>query len=340
MAEGRVFLRELTSDHYGLREQRRLQLAAPRVRDDSWVFASGGSGYSGAERGEDSRAWWRLAPGDDPFLSQSLQVHFVQLPPHGSNGGHGHQNEAAFYILEGRGYEIHDGRRYDWEQGDLVLVHTDSVHQHFNPYDEPATALVIKAKTAWMYLGLWQQGTSGPFDDEHGRFGPRADWSELWTPGVEERAKVVSGAATGWDVTPLGKIQVLSSPQRSDVRCFSVDAFVMEIEPDGCSARRWQMADEVLHVLSGSGHSLHWQVEAEIAERYYARVATEPSRHDIRAGDTLYVPHNTIAQHLAAGPEPLVLLSGQNRLFKHLGYDRTRILEPASAYQGAALSKG
>ena len=57
-----------------------------------------------------------------------------------SNDGHGHQNEAAFYILEGRGYEIHDDKRYDWEKGDLVFVHTDSVHRHYNPYDERAAA--------------------------------------------------------------------------------------------------------------------------------------------------------------------------------------------------------
>ena len=48
----------------------------------------------------------------------------------------GHQNEAVFYILKGKGYEIHDDKRYDWEAGDLVVVHTDSVHRHFNDGDE------------------------------------------------------------------------------------------------------------------------------------------------------------------------------------------------------------
>jgi hypothetical protein len=41
----------------------------------------------------------------------------------------------------------------------------------------------MKAKCAWMYLGLLQQGKSGPIADE-GKFGPREDWSEIWTPGV------------------------------------------------------------------------------------------------------------------------------------------------------------
>lgn len=328
---GRVFLRDITSETYGLGEFRRRQLAAPRVRDDSVVVDDAKVGHSGDSA--ESRTWWRVGPGDDPFLTQTLQVHFVQLPPHSSNRGHGHQNEAAFYILEGRGYEIHDGRRYDWSQGDLVLVHTDSVHRHFNPYDETATAIVMKAKSAWMYLGLIQQGRSGPVGDET-RFGPREDWSRIWTPGVGERKKVVKPEHTHWEDTPLGRVRVLSSPARTDVRTFSVDVFELDIPAGSRSGRRWQMADEILYVLSGAGYSLHWEVEAEIAEKYYARIAEEPTRHEIKAGDTLYVPQNTIAQHVATDGGPLRLLSGQNRLFKHLGYDKVAFLEAAPEFGG------
>src|ERR1700744_4173270 len=176
----RVFVREITSEHYDLKDVRDAQLAAPRVRNDSVVLHDGKVGHSGDSA--KSKTWWRVGPGDDPFLTQTLQVHFVQLPPRSSNAGHGHQNEAAFYILEGRGYEIHDGQRYDWEKDDLVLVHTDSVHRHFNPYDETATALVIKAKCAWMYLGLIQQGKSGPIP-EGDKFGPPEDWAQILAPG-------------------------------------------------------------------------------------------------------------------------------------------------------------
>lgn len=332
---GRVFLRGLTSETYGLGEFRRRQLAAPRVRDDSVVVDDAQVGHSGDSA--ESRTWWRVGPGDDPFLTQTLQVHFVQLPPHSSNHGHGHQNEAAFYILEGAGYEIHDDERYDWSQGDLVLVHTDSVHRHFNPYDETATALVMKAKCAWMYLGLIQQGRSGPLGDE-ARFGARQDWAQLWTPDVARRKKVVKPQDTRWEQTPLGRMRILSSPERTDVRTFSVDAFELDVPAGGRSGRRWQMADEILYVISGSGHSLHWEVEAEIAEKYYARIAEQPTRHEIKAGDTLYVPQNTVAQHFANDEGPLRLLSGQNRLFKQLGYDNVVYLEPASDHRSGTAT--
>jgi quercetin dioxygenase-like cupin family protein len=320
---GRVFLRGINSAQYGLDEFRRQQLAAPRVRDDSVIVDDATVAHSGDS--EHSKTWWRVGPGDEPFLTQTVQVHFVQLPPGTSNRGHGHQNEAAFYILEGRGYEIHDGQRYDWAKDDLVLVHTDSVHQHFNPYEETATALVMKAKAAWMYLGLIQQGRSAPFNDEG--FGPRVDWSQLWTPGVATRKKVVKPEDTVWETTPMGRVRVMSSPQHDDVRNFSMDVSEIALDAGSRTARRWQMADEVLYVLSGSGYSLHWEVRAEIGEKYYARIAEQPTRYDIGPGDTLYVPQNTVAQHFADDGAELHLLSAQNRMFKLLGYDSVVFLD-------------
>jgi quercetin dioxygenase-like cupin family protein len=330
VADGeRVFLRGISSENYGLTEFRERQLAAPRVRDDSVIVDDATIGHS-ADSAKSS-TWWVVGPGDEPFWTQTIQVHYVQLPPRSSNNGHGHQNEAAFYILEGSGYEIHDDQRYDWCERDLVLVHTDSVHRHFNPNDERATALVMKAKCAWMYLGLIQQGRSGPVKDPE-RFGERVEWGQIWTPGVEQRRKVVKPADTMWETTPLGRVRVLSSPAHTDVRTFSVDVFELEIPAGSRSGRRWHMADEVLHVVSGSGYSLHWEVQAAIAEKYYGRIASEPTRHDFKAGDTVYVPQNTVAQHFSAEGEPLLLLSAQNRIFKMLGYDRVAYLESAPGY--------
>ena len=323
----RVFLRGISSATYGLKGWREAQLAAPRVRSDDFISDDGKVAHSGDS--EKSKTWWRIGPGDDPFLTQTLQVHFVHLPPQSANHGHGHQNDAAFYILEGRGYEIHDDQRYDWAKGDLVIVHTDSVHRHYNPYDEPATCIIIKAKSTFMYLGLIQQGRSGPVTDED-KFGARQDWSQLWTPGVQQRRKVVKHADTKWEDTPLGRVRVMTSPATDDVRTFSTDVYELEIPAGGKSGRRWQMADEVLYVLSGSGYSLQWEVQAEIAEKYYARIALEPKRYDFKAGDTVYVPQNTVAQFFSAEGEPLNLLSGQNRVFRQLGYDSVVYLDDAA----------
>ena len=73
-------------------------------------------------------------------------VHFSltnEVPPHWHTGRHIHA-EAMIYVLEGKGYSIIDGKRYDWEAGDLLHVqgpHTD--HQHFNTEDAPVRYMRI-----------------------------------------------------------------------------------------------------------------------------------------------------------------------------------------------------
>ncbi len=76
-------------------------------------------------------------------------------------GGHGHQNEAVFYILEGKEYDIHDGKKYEWEAGDVVVVHADSVHRHFPLGDKRGRALVIKTKRLYMFMNLIAQKQHG-----------------------------------------------------------------------------------------------------------------------------------------------------------------------------------
>jgi len=336
MAE-RVFLRGLGSEKYNLREAREQRLAAPRIRPaapDSWDDPTiGHEGFSPT-----SRVRWVFGPGDEPFLTQSVQAHFVEILPGGANGGHGHQNEAAFYILEGRGYEIHDTRRYDWEQGDLVVVNADSRHQHFNADpNRRALILVVKPKATWMLLGLTQQGSGTTIPPgRESEFGPREDWSGLWSPGVERLTKVVKGAQRPWEQTRDGRIKHLANADLG-VRVFAMDVYLQAIAAGSRSARHWHMADEVLYAVEGRGHTLQWRVEADIEERYYARVAATPQRVDWAAGDLVYVPTNTIHQHVAAPTEPATLLSAQNRLFKLLGYNAVRHLEDAPQ-SGAAVS--
>ncbi|MBW3658529.1 MAG: cupin domain-containing protein [Actinobacteria bacterium] len=328
-SEGRVFLRGIVSEKYALDQIREEQRAAPRVRGNEVVVDDASVAHSGDSK--DSKTWWRIGPGDEPFLTQNLQVHFVEIPAGKSNHGHGHQNEAVFYILEGSGYEIHDDQKYPWKQGDVVIVHTDSVHRHFNDGDVKAKALVMKAKSTWMYFGLLQQGRSGPIENED-EYGPREDWSRIWTPGVEDKKKVLSEDDAEWELTPDGWIRHRLNKD-IDARAFSVDIYEQKIPVGSRSGKHWHMSDEVLYVISGSGRSLQWDVQHEIAERFYARIKKDPVVAEFNADDTIYVPQNTVHQFENTGDEPLILLSAQNRLIKYLGYDKTEVLEPAPEYE-------
>ena len=116
-----------------------------------------------------------------------------------------------------------------------------------------------------------------------------------------ERKKVVTPEDTTWETDPARqRAGHLLSPERTDLRQFSVDIFELSVPAGSRSGKHWKMADEVDYVLEGEGYSLHWEVQEEIAEKYYARIAKEPTRHEIKKGDTLYVPQNTVVQHFAA----------------------------------------
>ncbi|MBI2849184.1 MAG: cupin domain-containing protein [Chloroflexi bacterium] len=51
------------------------------------------------------------------------------------SGRHIHQGGIALFVLEGKGYTVVDGHRFDWEEGDLILLPIKPhgcEHQHFN----------------------------------------------------------------------------------------------------------------------------------------------------------------------------------------------------------------
>src|SRR5439155_26134081 len=132
---------------------------------------------------------------------------------------------------------------------------------------------------------------------------------------------VVKKSDTPWEETRDGRVRAISSLRQADVRATSVDLYEQEIAPGERSAKHWHTSDEIAYVLSGIGRSVQWDVEAEIGERYQARITTRPSTWDFSAGDLVYVPQNTVHQYQGEGTEPLRLLVAQNRLFKLLGYD-------------------
>src|SRR5262245_13183846 len=144
----RTFVREL-SGSYSLNDELARLRAMPRV-------------IKGKDRNLDGgpQQFNRHYVGPEDGLTQTLQIHLDEYAPGGTTQKHGHVNEAAFYILDGAGYEVHDGVRYDWKAGDVSIVHANCVHQHFNASArEPARALVIKTKPMYLVMNLLLEHT-------------------------------------------------------------------------------------------------------------------------------------------------------------------------------------
>jgi gentisate 1,2-dioxygenase len=143
----RVFVRAIQGD-YNLKEELARLRSMPRVRKGRLIkFVDGPQTFS--------RHY--VEPKDG--ITQMFHLHLEEWGPGAKSQKHGHVNEAAFYILDGEGYEIHDGVRYDWKAGDVAVVHNNCVHQHFNGNPtKPARALVMKTKPMFMFMNmLFQQ---------------------------------------------------------------------------------------------------------------------------------------------------------------------------------------
>jgi quercetin dioxygenase-like cupin family protein len=86
----------------------------------------------------------------------AAMTNIFEEAPHSASHKHAH-TEAMLYVLEGRGYSLIDGTRYDWEQGDAVHVPPRmTVHEHFNDSDAPTRTLRIEFGIRFFYEALWK----------------------------------------------------------------------------------------------------------------------------------------------------------------------------------------
>ena len=138
----RVFVREISGEYSLKHELKRLR-ELPRVqKGGSVTFQSGPQTFSKHF----------MEPEDG--LAQTLHIHLEEYAPGAKSQMHGHVNEAIFYILDGRGYEIHDGIKYDWKAGDICIVEPGCVHQHFNADPEHPARIAVITNRIYRKSGL------------------------------------------------------------------------------------------------------------------------------------------------------------------------------------------
>jgi mannose-6-phosphate isomerase-like protein (cupin superfamily) len=94
--------------------------------------------------------------------AETVDAYMQIIPPGSRSGKHRQLAEQAFYVVEGRGYDVHvdcdlaiiddnytwapdgDEKRFDWEAGDVVYVPPNTISQHFNADPvHPARIIVI-----------------------------------------------------------------------------------------------------------------------------------------------------------------------------------------------------
>ena len=138
----RVFVRALEGTYGELVRELFSQPRVYRTKDLNW---KGGPHFYGK----------KIINPQSAKVAQSIETHIEVFAPGGLSQKHGHMNSAVFYVLKGKGYDVHDGRRLDFEAGDALIVENACVHQHFSTeMQDESIVLVMKAKPLFLFMHL------------------------------------------------------------------------------------------------------------------------------------------------------------------------------------------
>ena len=91
---------------------------------------------------------WYMHPDIETTAHKFLIFYAQEIPPRSRSGKQQCQGGMVFVVVEGMGYSILDGERYDWKKGDLLQlpIRPEGVaFQHFNA-SETEPALLIGAE--------------------------------------------------------------------------------------------------------------------------------------------------------------------------------------------------
>jgi quercetin dioxygenase-like cupin family protein len=102
---------------------------------------------------------------------ETVDAYMQIIPPGSRSGRHRHLAEECLYVLEGRGYDLHQDceveiaddfhwkpqdeiQRFEWEAGDVVYVPPNTIHQHFNADPDRPARLISAINRIFKHCGL------------------------------------------------------------------------------------------------------------------------------------------------------------------------------------------
>ena len=102
---------------------------------------------------------------------ETVDAYMQIIAPGGRSGKHRHLAEECVYVLEGRGYDLHQDcdveitdtyhwkaqdevKRYEWEAGDVIYIPPNTIHQHFNADPDRPVRLISAINRIYQKFGL------------------------------------------------------------------------------------------------------------------------------------------------------------------------------------------
>ena len=102
---------------------------------------------------------------------ETVDAYMQVIPPGSRSGKHRHLAEECLYVLQGRGYDLHQDcdveitdtyhwrpqqeiKRYEWEAGDVIYIPPNTIHQHFNADPLRPLRLISAINRIYRHSGL------------------------------------------------------------------------------------------------------------------------------------------------------------------------------------------
>jgi quercetin dioxygenase-like cupin family protein len=102
---------------------------------------------------------------------ETVDAYMQIIPPGSRSGKHRHLAEECLYVVEGRGYDLHQDcdveitdtyhwkpqaeiKKFEWEAGDVIYIPPCTIHQHFNADPERPARLISCINRIYKNSGL------------------------------------------------------------------------------------------------------------------------------------------------------------------------------------------
>ncbi len=102
---------------------------------------------------------------------ETVDAYMQIVPPGSRSGKHRHLAEECLYVVEGRGYDLHQDcdveitdtyhwkpqaeiKKFEWEAGDVIYIPPCTIHQHFNADPERPARLISCINRIYKNSGL------------------------------------------------------------------------------------------------------------------------------------------------------------------------------------------
>ncbi|AWR97546.1 cupin domain-containing protein [Acidianus sulfidivorans JP7] len=87
-------------------------------------------------------------------LTPSMMAGLQYIKPGVATEPHSHNMASIYLVVKGNGYSIIDGKRYDWEEGDIFVVPANAVHSHVNTGNDEAVLFDVTDSGLLENLGI------------------------------------------------------------------------------------------------------------------------------------------------------------------------------------------